>query len=379
VKPVPLLDLKPQCATIREEIDRTIARVVDAQSFILGSEVADFEREIAAYVGAKHAIGCASGTDALVLSLHALGVRGGDEIVTTPFSFFASASCAALLGATPVFADIDAGTFNIDPERIEDALTSKTKAIVPVHLFGQCADMDAILEIGARRGIPVIEDACQAIGAGYSGARTGANRRAGSMGATGAFSFFPSKNLGAFGDGGLVTTGDDDLAANLRMLRVHGERERYKHQAIGWNSRLDALQAAVLRVKLPHLDAWSAGRVANAARYDRLFADAGLVAKEHVVLPARASWGGHIFNQYTIRVKQRDALGEHLKARGIGYGIYYPIPLHLQECFEHLGYEPDDMPETERASREVLSLPIFPELAPAQIEQVVSEIAAFFK
>jgi len=379
VKPVPLLDLKPQAASIREQIDTTIARVVDAQSFILGSEVADFEREIGAYVGAKHAIGCASGTDALVLSLHALGVRGGDEIVTTPFSFFASASCAALLGATPVFADVDAGTFNIDPGRIEDAITPKTKAIVPVHLFGQCADMDAILEIGARRDLPVIEDACQAIGASYSGARTGTNRRAGSMGKTGAFSFFPSKNLGAFGDGGLVTTNDDDLAASLRMLRVHGERERYKHQAIGWNSRLDALQAAVLRVKLPHLDMWSAGRVANAARYDRLFADAGLVAKEHVTIPARAPWGGHIFNQYTIRVKQRDALGEHLKARGIGYGIYYPIPLHLQECFEHLGYEPGDMPETERASREVLSLPIFPELAPAQLEQVVSEIAAFFK
>ena len=379
MKPVPLLDLKPQCATIREEIDRTIARVVDAQSFILGSEVADFEREIAAYVGAKHAIGCASGTDALVLSLHALGVRGGDEIVTTPFSFFASASCAALLGATPVFADIDTGTFNIDPGRIEDAVTSKTKAIVPVHLFGQCADMDAILEIGARRGVPVIEDACQAIGASYSGARTGANRRAGSMGTTGAFSFFPSKNLGAFGDGGLVTTNDDDLAASLRMLRVHGERERYKHQAIGWNSRLDALQAAVLRVKLPHLDAWSAGRVANDARYDRLFTDAGLVAREHVVLPARSPWGGHIFNQYTIRAKQRDALGEHLKTRGIGWGVYYPIPLHLQECFGHLGYEPGDMPETERASLEVLSLPIFPELEPAQLEQVVSEIAAFYK
>jgi dTDP-4-amino-4,6-dideoxygalactose transaminase len=305
VKPVPLLDLKPQCAAIREEIDKTLRRVVDAQAFILGSEVADFEREVAAHAGARHAIGCASGTDALVLSLHALGVRGGDEIVTTPFSFFASASCAALLGATPVFADIDTPTFNIDPERIEDAITPKTKAIIPVHLFGQCADMDAILEIGARRGIPVIEDACQAIGATYAGAHAAAPRRAGSMGTTGAFSFFPSKNLGAFGDGGLVTTNDDDLAASLRMLRVHGERERYKHQAIGWNSRLDALQAAVLRVKLPHLDAWSAGRVKNADRYDRLFTEAELVAREYVTLPARAASGGHIFNQYTIRVKRR--------------------------------------------------------------------------
>jgi dTDP-4-amino-4,6-dideoxygalactose transaminase len=379
VKPVPLLDLKPQFATIREQIDQSLRRVVESQGFILGSEVAEFEKEIAAYIGVPHAIGCASGTDALVLSLHALALHAGDEIVTTPFSFFASASCAALLGATPVFADIEPGTFNIDADRVEDAITSKTKAIVPVHLFGQCADMDAITEIGARHEIPVIEDACQAIGATYSGTRLGAARRAGSMGTTGAFSFFPSKNLGAFGDGGLVTTNDDDLAARLRMLRVHGERERYKHQAIGWNSRLDALQAAVLRVKLPHLDAWSAGRVKNADRYDRLFADAGLVAKERVALPVRAPWGGHIFNQYTIRVRDRDALGEHLKARGIGWGIYYPIPLHLQECFQHLGYEGGDMPETERASREVLSLPIFPELEPAQLDRVVEEIAAFYK
>ena len=279
--------------------------------------------------------------------------------MTTPFSFFASASCAALLGATPVFVDIEPGTFNIDAGRIEDALTPKSKAVIPVHLFGQCADMDSILEIGARREIPVIEDACQAIGATHAG------RGAGSMGAAGAFSFFPSKNLGAFGDGGLVTTNDDALASRLRMLRVHGERERYKHQEIGWNSRLDALQAAILRVKLPHLDRWSAGRVANADRYDRLFAEAGLVAQERVTLPVRAPYAGHIFNQYTIRVKRRDALGEHLKSRGIGWGIYYPIPLHLQECFARLGYEPGDFPEAERASQEVLSLPIFPELTPA--------------
>jgi dTDP-4-amino-4,6-dideoxygalactose transaminase len=379
VEPVPLLDLKPQLATILKEIDAVLRHVVGSQSFILGSEVAEFEKEIAAYIGAKHAVGCASGTDALVLSLAALSVRAGDEIVTTPFSFFASASCAALLGATPVFVDIEPGTFNIDVAKLEAAITSKTKAIVPVHLFGQCADMDAILEIGARRRVPVVEDACQAIGATYTGARSGGKRGAGSMGATGAFSFFPSKNLGAFGDGGLVTTNDDALAARLRILRVHGERERYKHEAIGWNSRLDALQAAVLRVKLPHLDAWSAGRVANADRYDRLFAEAGLVAKEHVKPPVRSASSGHIFNQYTIRVKRREALGEHLKARGIGWGIYYPIPLHLQECFANLGYEPGDMPEAERASREVLSLPIFPELEPAQIDRVVAEIAAFFK
>jgi dTDP-4-amino-4,6-dideoxygalactose transaminase len=378
VKPVPLLDLKPQFATIREDIELVLRRVVDAQSFILGSEVAEFEKEIAAYVGTSHAIGCASGTDALVLSLAALSVHAGDEIVTTPFSFFASASCAALLGATPVFVDIEPGTFNIDVTRIEDAITPQTKAIVPVHLFGQCAGMDAIMEIGARRGIPVIEDACQAIGATYAGKRLGGTRGAGSMGTTGAFSFFPSKNLGAFGDGGLVTTNDDALAGRLRILRVHGERERYKHETVGWNSRLDALQAAVLRVKLPHLDSWSARRVANADRYDRLFAEAGLLAKESVLLPVRAPEAGHIFNQYTIRVKRRAELGEHLKSKGIGWGIYYPIPLHLQECFSHLGYEAGDMPEAERASREVLSLPIFPELEPAQIERVVSEIAAFF-
>lgn len=370
--PVPLLDLKPQLATIRAEIDAVLRRVVDSQLLILGAEVVELEKELAAYVGAKHAIGCASGTDALVLSLHALSVRGGDEVVTTPFSFFASASCAALLGATPVFVDIEPATFNIDVEKIEDAITPKTKAVIPVHLFGQCADMDPILAMGARRELPVIEDACQAIGATYSG------RGAGSMGATGAFSFFPSKNLGAFGDGGMITTNDDALAAKLRMLRVHGERERYKHEEIGWNSRLDALQAAVLRVKLPHLDAWSAKRVANADRYDRLFTDAGLVAKERVTLPTRAPYAGHIFNQYTIRVKRRDALGEHLKSRGIGWGVYYPIPLHLQECFTRLGYEPGDFPEAERASQEVLSLPIFPELTPAQIDRVVSEITAFF-
>ena len=379
VKPVPILDLKPQYATIREEINRALLRVAESQTFILGAEVAAFEKEIAAYVGATHAVGCASGTDALVLSLHALSLRAGEEIVTTPFSFFASASCAALLGATPVFVDIDPGTFNIDAARIEDAITPKTKAIVPVHLFGQCADMDAILEIGARRGLPVIEDACQAIGATYAGTRPDGARRAGSMGTTGAFSFFPSKNLGGFGDGGLVTTNDDDLAARLRILRVHGERERYKHEAIGWNSRLDALQAAVLRIKLPHLDAWAAGRVANADRYDRLFSDAGLVAAENVTLPVRSPRAGHVFNQYTIRVKHREGLCEHLKERGIGWGIYYPIPLHLQECFGHLGYEPGDMPEAERASREVLSLPIFPELAEAELERVVSEIAAYYR
>ena len=370
---VPLLDLKPQFASIRGELMAALERVATSQLFILGSEVADLEREIAAYVGVPHAVGCASGTDALILSLHALAVRGGDEVVTTPFSFFASASCAALLGAKPVFVDIEPDTFNIDAGKLEAAIGPKTRALVPVHLFGQCADMDAILEIASRRGVPVVEDACQAIGA------THRSKKAGAIGIAGAFSFFPSKNLGGFGDGGMITTGDDALAAKLRMLRVHGERERYKHQEIGWNSRLDAIQAAVLRVKLPHLDAWAAGRIAHADRYDRLFRETGLVGKERLRIPARAPYAGHIFNQYTIRVRERDALVEHLKSHGIGYGIYYPIPLHLQECFKRLGHKPGDFPETERAAAEVLSLPVFPELTPLQIEEVVGAIAAFWE
>ena len=376
---IPLLDLKLQFASIREDVDRVLHRVVESQLFILGSEVADLEKEIAAYIGARHAIGCASGTDALILALRGLGLRAGDEVVTTPFSFFASASCAALLGARPVFVDIERGSFNIDPAKIEEAITPKTKAILPVHLFGQCADLDAIGEVASRRGLPVVEDACQSIGATFASKTQGATRGAGCWGAAGAFSFFPSKNLGGFGDGGLVTTGDDDLAARIRVLRVHGERERYKHQAIGWNSRLDALQAAVLRVKLPHLDAWHVARAANAERYDRLFEESGLVAAESIALPARAVEGRHVFNQYTIRARERDALARHLDSRGIGTGIYYPIPLHLQECFAHLGYRPGDMPESERASREVLSLPIFPELTPPQIDRVVAEIAAFYR
>ena len=373
---IPLLDLKLQFASIREEVDRVLHRVVESQLFILGSEVADLEKELAAYTGARHAIGCASGTDALILALRALGVRAGDEVVTTPFSFFASASCAALLGARPVFVDIERGSFNIDPSKIEEAITPRTKALLPVHLFGQCADIDAIGEIGSRRGLPIVEDACQSIGATYASRREGSTRGAGCWGAAGAFSFFPSKNLGGFGDGGLVTTGDDDLAATIRVLRVHGERERYKHQAIGWNSRLDALQAAVLRVKLPRLDAWHAARAANAERYDRSFVASGLVASEAIAIPARAGGGRHVFNQYTIRARDRDALARHMDARGIGTGIYYPIPLHLQECFVHLGYRPGDLPEAERASREVLSLPIFPELTAAQIGTVAGLLKA---
>ncbi len=369
---VPLLDLRAQLATLREEVYAAVGRVIDAQGFILGPEVESLEKEVAAFAGAAHAIGCASGTDALILSLRCLGVGKGDEVITTPYSFFATASCAVLVGARPVFVDIEPGTFNIDPAKIEAAVTPRTKAILPVHLFGQCADMDAILEIGERRGIPVVEDACQAISATYRSGRRGATQQAGAMGRFGAFSFFPSKNLGGFGDGGMITTQDADLAARARMMRVHGERERYKHAVVGYNSRLDALQAAVLRVKLPHLAAWSRARAANAARYDRLFTEAGLVAKGAVTLPVIAPHAGHIFNQYTLRVPDRDALGERLRSKGIGWAVYYPIPLHLQECFRDLGYRPGDLPVAEKAAREAISIPVYPELSPAQQDEVVS-------
>lgn len=375
---VPLLDLKAQLATIRDDVDQVLRRVVESQIFILGAEVQALESEIAAFTGARHAIGCASGTDALVLSLAALGVRSDDEIVTTPFSFFASASCAALLGARPRFVDIDPRTFNLDPALLESAIGERTRAIVPVHLFGQCAEMDPILEIAERRGVPVVEDACQAIGATYRSARRGGTFSAGSMGTTGAFSFFPSKNLGGFGDGGMVITSDDDLAASLRALRVHGERTRYHHQTIGWNSRLDALQAAVLRVKLPRLSAWSAARATNAAAYDRLLTGAGLVGSGRVTLPVRSSASSHIFNQYTLRVADRDALSRHLTERGIGWAIYYPVPLHQQECFRDLGYRAGDLPVAEKAAGEVISLPVYPELTSDQISRVVDGIASFY-
>jgi dTDP-4-amino-4,6-dideoxygalactose transaminase len=373
---VPLLDLKPQLESLRDEIHRVVGAVVESQHFILGPEVASFEEEIAAFVGARHAIGCASGTDALILSLAALGIGPGDEVITTPFSFFATASCAVKVGATPRFADILPGTFNLSPAAVEAALGPKTAAILPVHLFGQCAAMDPLLAIAERARVPVVEDACQSLSATYRGARGEA--QAGAMGELGCYSFFPSKNLGGFGDGGLIATSDDALAKELRALRVHGETERYHHRVVGWNSRLDALQAAVLRVKLPHLPAWSRARARNAEAYDRLFSDAGLVGAGHVRLPERDPRAGHIFNQYTIRARERDRLAAHLTASSIGWGIYYPVPLHLQECFRDLGYREGDFPEAERASREVLSLPVYPELAASQLEQVVGTIADFY-
>lgn len=367
---VPLLDLRAQFQTIRGEVMAAVERVFESQHFILGPEVEVFERDAAEYCRIKHAIGCGSGSDALLLALTALDVGPGDEVVTASFSFFATAGSIARLGARPVFVDISPDDFNLDPNLIERAITPRAKAILPVHLFGQCAEMDAIREVADRHNLPVIEDAAQAIGAGYC------KRRAGAMGAVGCFSFFPSKNLGGAGEGGLMTTDDDDLAEKLRLLRVHGMRPKYYHKVVGVNSRLDALQAAVLGVKLKYLDRWSDARRRNAEHYDKLFAEAGV---EEVTTPVVRPNRRHIFNQYTIRCSRRDELMDFLKRRGVGSEIYYPAPLHLQECFAHLGYKPGDLPATERASRECLSLPIYPELTEEMRQYVVEKIAEFYR
>lgn len=366
---VPLLDLRAQYATMRDEIEGAMKRVVESQYFILGPEVEALEREIAEYCGSRHAIGVSSGTDALLIALMALGVGPGDEVVTTPFTFFATAGTVARLGARTVFVDIEPGTFNIDPAGIERVLTPRTKAIIPVHLFGRLADMDAVMSIAREAGIAVVEDAAQAIGA-----HDAAGRRAGSIGDMGAFSFFPSKNLGAFGDAGMVTTSDDGLDRMLRQLRVHGMEPKYFHSLVGGNFRLDALQAAVLRVKLQHLDSWHEARRRNAARYRELFTQAGI---ERVVMPEDVP--GHIYNQFVIRVPDRDALREHLAAAGIGTEVYYPLPLHMQECFADLGSREGDFPHSEQAAREVLALPIYPELEDSALERVVTAIADFYR
>ena len=376
---IPLLDLKAQFAPLRDEILGAIREVVEAQAFVLGPTVEAFEADLTAYTGARHAVGCASGTDALILGLAAVGAGDGTEVVTSPFSFFSTASCAYKTGARPRFVDIDPRTFNLDPARLEDAVGPKTRAVVPVHLFGQCADMDAILEIACRRELAVVEDAAQALGARFRTASSGKSH-AGTIGLIGCFSFFPSKNLGGFGDGGALVTNDDEIAARLRLLRVHGGKQMYHHEYVGWNSRLDALQAAVLRVKLPHLDGWCAARAANARRYDELFGESGLAGPEGpVTLPARDPRATHIFNQYTVRVPDRDRLREHLAADHIGHAVYYPVPLHLQECFRELGYREGDFPEAERACREVLALPVYGEMTAEQQERVVASIAAFYR
>jgi dTDP-4-amino-4,6-dideoxygalactose transaminase len=367
---VPLLDLRAQFQTIRGEVMAAVERVFESQQFILGPEVEAFERDAAEYCGAKHAIGCGSGSDALLLALTALGVGPDDEVVTVAFTFFATASSITRLGARAVFVDVSPDDFNIDPDLIERAITPRTKAILPVHLFGQCAEMDAINKIAERYNLPVIEDAAQGIGAEYH------KKRAGVMGAVGCFSFFPSKNLGAAGEGGLMTTNDDHLAEKLRLLRVHGMQPKYYHQVVGINSRLDAVQAAVLGVKLKYLDQWSDARRRNAEHYDRLLAEAGI---EEVTAPAVRQNRRHIFNQYTIRCSRRDDLMDFLKRRGVGSEIYYPAPLHLQQCFAYLGYKPGDLPATERASSECLSLPIYPELTEEMRRYVVDQIAEFYR
>lgn len=374
---VPMLDLSAHHAPLRADLVKALARVVDHGQFVLGPEVEAFEKHLAEACGAESAIGVTSGTDALLVSLMALGLGPGDEVVTTPFSFFATAGVVARLGAKPVFADIDPVTFNIDPACVEKALTARTKAILPVHLYGQCADMDPIMRIAASRGIPVVEDACQAIGAEYKD-----GRRAGTIGAFGCLSFYPTKNLGALGDAGAVLTNDAELAGKVRLLRTHGAERRYFHKMIGGNFRLSALQAAALEVKLPYLSGWSAARRTNAQRYDALLQERKLVEKG-LRLPY-AAWKNsgrvnyHIYHQYVIRAPNRDLLREHLAKKEIASDVFYPLPFHLQECFASLGYKAGAFPESERAAQEVLALPIYPELTADQQEYVAGAIAAFY-
>lgn len=383
---VPLLDLKPQYHALKAELDAALLEVAASQMFILGPATRALEEEVAAYSQARFGIGVSSGTDALLVALMALDIGAGDEVVTSPYTFFATGGTIARTGARPVWLDIDPVSFNLDVARLRDFLENRcevrsgqlvnrasggrVRAIMPVHLYGQSADMEPILELARRYRLRVIEDAAQAIGAEYPG-----GRRVGALGDIGCFSFFPTKNLGAFGDAGLCVTNDEALAAKLRMLRVHGMEPKYYHALIGGNFRIDELQAAVLRVKLRHLEDWHAGRRRNAAHYDRAFAAAGLAGR--VVTPVALPGYRHIYNQYVIRVPDRDALRAYLADSGIGTEVYYPVPLHMQECFAYLGYQPQDCPESARAARETLALPIFPELTETQLQHVVDSIAAF--
>jgi dTDP-4-amino-4,6-dideoxygalactose transaminase len=364
---VPLLDLQAQYRPLREELLAAIARVCDSQRFIMGPEVEALEQELAASLGVAAAVAVSSGTDALLASMMALGIGPGDEVVTSTYSFFATAGCVTRLGATPRLVDIDPATYNIDPAALRRALTPRTKAILPVHLYGLCADLDPIMAVAAEAGIPVIEDACQAIGATYKG------RQAGTLGRVGCFSFFPSKNLGAFGDAGLVTTNDARLAQEIRLLRNHGAEQRYFHKRIGGNFRLDAIQAAVLRVKLPHLARWTSLRRDNAARYLRLFERHGLAAP--VTLPIEPSGYVHIYNQFIVRVPDRDRVRAFLTEHGIGTEIYYPVPFHLQECFASLGHRRGDFPQAEAAADSTIALPIYGELTEEQQDTVVRTLA----
>jgi dTDP-4-amino-4,6-dideoxygalactose transaminase len=366
---VPLLDLKAQYAPLRQDLLAAITRVCDSQRFILGPEVEALEGELARLLQVDHAVAVSSGTDALLLALMALNIGPGDEVITPAYSFLATAGSIARVGATPVFVDIDPPTFNVDPQRVAAAWTPRTRAVIPVHLFGQSAELDPLMALAHRHGVPVIEDAAQAIGGTYRG------RMLGSIGAIGCFSFFPSKNLGAFGDAGLLTTGDAAIAKRVRMLRNHGQESKYRSVLIGGNFRMDALQAAVLRVKAPHLDAWTEARRLNAQRYRRMFDEAGLT--DRIGLPIAAAERRHIYNQFVIRVPQRDALKEHLEAEGIGCEIYYPLAFHEQPCFAPLGYKPGDFPVAEQAARESLAIPIYGELTEVQQQTVVAAIAGF--
>ena len=375
---VPLLDLTAQNGPLQAEIMAAIATVIENNSFIMGPEIAKIEKSVAAYSGAKHAIGVSSGTDAILIALMALDIGQNDEVITTPYSFFATAGCVTRMGAKPVLVDIDPVTYNINPALIEEKATAKTKAIIPVHLYGQCADMDPILDIAAQRGLAVVEDAAQAIGAEY---RDG--RRAGSIGKIGCLSFYPSKNLGAAGDAGMVLCQDDAAAEKIRVLRVHGGKPKYHHRMIGGNFRLDSIQAAVLNVKFGHLDEWTKKRQENADRYTALFESAGLPKKTGIRLPQAVYRNSgvkhyHIYNQYVLRVPDRDRLREHMAKKEIGTEIYYPVPFHLQECFRYLGHREGDFPEAERAARETIALPIYPELDPGRQEYVTKEIIRFY-
>lgn len=358
---VPLLDLVRQYETIRDELDEAVLSVARTQKFILGETVERFEKQLADYCGVRFAIGVASGTDALIIALMTLGIGKGDEVITTPYSFFATASSIWRVGAKPVFVDIDPKTFNIDPNQVEKVITPRTKAIMPVHLFGQCADMTAIRDIAERRGLRIVEDAAQALSATFE------NKKAGTLGDVGCFSFFPSKNLGGYGDGGAIVTNDEGIAMRARRLRVHGADKTYYHLEVGLNSRLDALQAAVLAVKLPHLDSWSEGRRKNAKYYDREF-------ELPVQTPVNDPRCYHIYNQYVIRTPKRNAVLQELRDRQIGCSVYYPVPLHLQPCFASLGYKEGSFPHAEQAARETLALPVFPELTREEQDEVIRTV-----
>ena len=369
--PVPFFDLKAQYQSIRSQVEEALGRVLESQQFILGPDIAALETEIAAYCGTRFAVACASGSDALLLALLALGIQPGDEVLTTPYSFFATAGYIVRAGARPVFADIDLATYNLDPTQAARVLDQhpNVRAILPVHLYGACADMTALIQLARQRGIPVIEDAAQAIGAEWTG------RRAGSLGDIGCFSFFPTKNLGAGGDGGILTTNNSEFADRLRSLRMHGSRVKYHHEYVGLNSRLDSLQAAILRVKLKHLDGWTAARQNHAAYYKQRFCElkVPVQTQQHTSAVTR-----HVYNQFVIRTPDRDGLRAHLQNCGIGTEIYYPVPLPLQECFRYLGYTRGDFPASEEAALTSLALPVYPELAVEQLETVCEAIGRFF-